>query len=277
MAERTSSRRVGASLFNWLSWLDKEVRKVASGADWLQHAPFQFNRCRLFLMVRHPHLRRPFPDEILYQEVARAENQVSGHPQARHALDGLNDQQRKELAALFLDTIDSLRSYGAHRRRTNRVHKLAGDAPRQVRKLTRKLEKAARVLEDLRNYAASLDELLGWERERAAKICLKTLRKLKEDLAPEFYESIRTEYPALENPVTLGMVQLYWFFRNGCRLAGDEAEVRVARIRNAFWTAHGVSEVPYRPEYQTGESKGCDAVHVTILRFKQGTYRRRFS
>ncbi len=278
MAERISGRRVGAgrtSPLNWLKWLDGEVRKFPSGANWTHHPPFQFARCRLFMMARYPHLQRLLPDEVLYRQLARAENQVLGHPEARHALDGFNNRQRKELAALFLDSIDSLKSYRSHRRSAKRVHKLASEAKRRTRMLARKLEKVRRALEDLRKYAASLDVVLGWEYVRTAKTCLETLEKLKEDVDPEFCQSMKGEYPKLEDPVALGTVQLYWFFRHGCRLSGDEAEVRVARIRNAFWTEHGVPEVHYRPQYQTAESKGYDAVHVTILRFRQGTFRRR--
>ena len=278
MGERITSRGIGPgkrSTFNWLKWLDKEVRKDPSGSNWQQHPPFQFARCRLFMMARYPHLQPIFSDEVLHNEWSRGESQILAHPEARYALDGLNDRQRKELAALFLDSIDSIKSYGSYRTTANRVHKLAGEAARQTRMLARKLGKARRALEDLREYSGSLDEVLGMEHVRATKKCLETLQKLKEDSAPEFYQSIEGDYPALEAPVALGTIQLYWFFRHGCGFTGDEAEVRVARIRNAFWTEHGVPEVPYRPEYQTGESKGCDAVHVTIRRFKQGTSRQR--
>ena len=278
MAEPITSRRVGASglsPFNWLKWLDKEVRKFPSGAKWLTHPPFQFARCQRFMMARYPQLCHPFQNEILGRVFSGAEHQILEHREARHVASGLNDRQRKELAALFLDTVDSLKSHRAHRRFANRVHKLADEAPSRTRMLTRKLEKARQALEELCEYAGSLDELLGWEHVRATRKCLETLRRLKENSAQDFYQSIEGEYPALEDPVTLGTVQLYWFFRHGCRLSGDEAEVRVARIRNAFWTEHAVPEVPYRPEYQTGESKGCDAVHIAVLRFKQGTSRRR--
>lgn len=279
MATRITSGRTGAgkrSPFNWLEWLDEEVRNFPGTANWLQHPPFQFARCRLLMMARYPRLQRSFPDEVLCREWSRGEHQIFGHPEARLALDTLSDQQRKELAALFLDTIGSLKSYRAYRWRANRVHKLAGEASSRTRMLTRKLERARRALEDLRRYAASLDELLGWEHVRATKACLETLQKVKEETDCEFYQSIKCKYPALEEPVALGMVQLYWFFRHGCGRSGDEAEVRVARIRNAFWTEHGVPKVHYRPKYQmAGESKGCDAVHMAVLRFELGTSRRK--
>ncbi|MGB7436252.1 MAG: hypothetical protein WBR26_06855 [Candidatus Acidiferrum sp.] len=273
MAERITSGRVGAgkpSSFNWLKWLDQEVRQFPSTADWSQHPPFQFARCRLLMMARYPQLQRPFPDEVLYRELSRGENQILGHPETRHVLDGLNDRQRKELSALFLDTFGCLESYRAHRRRANRVQKLAGEAPSRTRVLTRKLGKARRALEDLREYAETLDELLGSEHVRATKTCLETLQKLKEDTtAAEFYQSIESEYPALEGPVMLSMVQLYWFFRSGCGLSGHESEVRVAMIRNAHWTSFGVAKVDFIPAYQkqTTRSRGCQAVHEAVRRF----------
>jgi hypothetical protein len=278
MAERITSRRAGAgkrSPFNWLKWLDREVRKFPSGAKWLQHQPFQSARCWHLMMARYPQLQRPFRDEALHREWSRAGNQILGHPEARVALDELNDRQPIELAAIFSDTVISLTSFKAQGRTAKRVHKLAGEEASRTRILNRKLRNSRRALKDLHGYAGTLDEVLGMEHVLAAKKCLETLEKLKEDSAPDFYQSIKGEYPALEDPVTLGMIQLYWFFRHGCGLSGHEAEVRVARIRNAFWTEHGVPEVPYRPEYRTGESKGCDAVHIAVLRFKQGTSRRR--
>ena len=278
IATRITNHRAGAgkpSLFNWLEWLDEEVRTFPEEANWLEHSPFQFARCRFFMMARYAQLQRPIFDDVLSRELSHWEHQILDHRDAQHILSELNDQQRKELAALLFDTVASLEFYGAHQRRKKRVNKLAGEAPRRVLMLTRKVKKARAALEDLHKYAATLDEVLSWQHVRVTEICLERIRNLKEDPDPESYYSLKTEYPELETPANLGMVQLYWFFRHGCQLSGDEAEVRVARIRNAFWTEHGVSEVPFRPEYQTGESKGCDAVHVTILRFKEGTARRR--
>jgi hypothetical protein len=271
MTARTTSRRTSlgeSTLFNWLNWLDEEVQRFPREANWLQHPPFQFARCRLFMTVRYLELQRPLVDELLCRELSRGEQRILEHQDGGNIVKGLKDQQRKQLAALFLDIVNSLENYSAHRRRASRVHKLADETPRRKRMLASKLAKASRALEDLHKYAASLDEVLGWQHVRATKICLKRLRRLKEEAYPEFHQSIKAEYPSLENPVTLGMVQLYWFLRHGCGLSGDQAEIQVARIRNAFWTDYGVPKVNYRPEYQTGESKGCDCVHLAVQRFK---------
>jgi hypothetical protein len=115
-----------------------------------RRAPFQFARCRDSMMARYPPVRPRFPNEILGRAISGVEHQILEHREGRHALDGLNNRQRKEQAALFLATIESLKSYRAHRRRADRVHKLAGEAPNRTRMLARRLEKARRALADLR-------------------------------------------------------------------------------------------------------------------------------
>jgi hypothetical protein len=136
--------------------------------------------------------------------------------------------------------------------------------------MNKKLKNARAALKQLHDYAELLDIQIV---SALAAACLKKL-SAPLDSTPEFYKWLKAKYHALEDPVERGMVQLYWFFRHGCGLTGREAEVRVARIRNAFWKKHGVSEVPFRPEYRVGESRGCDAVHTAVRRFK-GTSPRR--
>jgi hypothetical protein len=299
MGEHTSSRGAAArkapSLCNWLKELDKEVKKFPASANWQEHPVFKFARCRLFMMARYPRLARPFSDEILCREFSRGEVQISEHPSARSVVDDLNARQRTELAALFLDTITSLQVYGAYKPLARRVQKLAGEEPRRMRMLVRKSDKVWAALRELRDYAKSLDSLLGREYLLAADACLNQFEKLfgkpfdgeddkkadpgvrakrflgkpKNDAYSWFFESIKSEYPlSLEDPTTLGMVQLYWLFRHGCELSGHESEVRVGMIRNAFWTKYDVSSVPLR-RGTAEESKGCNAVHTAVLRFKQ--------
>jgi hypothetical protein len=267
-------KRLGPSRrspFNWLQWLDYEVEGFSNTSNWTHHPPFQLARCQLFMMARYPQFERPFADGVLFREFSRGKKQLSEHPEARLSLSGLNDRQKTEAAALVIDIIEALSSYKAYRRRANRVHELAREAPSRIRMLNRKLKRAREAIEELREYSREVEGSLGWEYAGAAEDALVRLHRLNEDNHPEYYRTVVDEYPELEAPVTLGMIQLYWFFRYGCELTGDDAEVRVGRIRNAFWTSHGVSEVEIRTSYQTGLSKGCDAVHVAVSRFKQGT------
>jgi hypothetical protein len=179
-------------------------------------------------------------------------------------VDGLDDHQRKQLAALLLDTITALESYKTYRRSAKRVNKLARE-PGGVRTLNKKIEKAQAAVKELGDYARRLDIQ---DVSIVADLCFKKLSVLLiGDTTPQFYNSIKAMYPTPKDPVGLCMVQLYWFFRHGCGLKGREAEVRVALLRNGFWKELGVYEVPFRPEYKTGESRGCDAVHEAVRRF----------
>jgi hypothetical protein len=259
---------------NWLKELDTTARNLPAGSNWFEHPELAFQRCPLFIVTRHPMLVRLFPKEVIDRELTRGESQISEHPGARTVLDGLNVDQRRELAALFLDTITALENHNAYKHLAGRAHKLADEAPRRIRSLHKKISKARRALEALRDYAKGLDQALFIRSvPTVVEACLKKLSALTLDATPELFGSVKGEYPALEDPVELSMVQLYWFFREGCRLAGREAEVRVALLRNIFWTKHGVSEVPFRSQYRTGESRGCNAVHSAVLRFQPSTFR----
>jgi hypothetical protein len=79
------------------------------------------------------------------------------------------------------------------------------------------------------------------------------------------HESLTSDH---EDPEVFGMVQLYWFFRHGCTLSGHESEVRVARLRNAFWTEYGATKVKYLAKYDGVKAQGCDAVRLAVRRFK---------
>jgi hypothetical protein len=134
--------------------------------------------------------------------------------------------------------------------------------------LTRKLTKIRRELGDLQNYANSLDASLGLEYSRAAKRCLQILEKLKEDPDAEaFYRSRRLDFPAVEKPLQLSLVQLYWFFRHECGCSGHESEVRVAIIVNEVLPTPESRKLKYIPEYKDAESQGCSAVRLAVSRY----------
>jgi hypothetical protein len=167
------------------------------------------------------------------------------------------------LAALVNDTVCELTDYTDRKEPLEHRRKLASEAARRRRMLGRKLANARASLKDLRNYAQCLDSLHGMQSiGDAARECLK---RLNVPLRKRTFEPLGS---SSDNPTAFGMVRLYWFFGHGCRLSGDESEVRVALIRNAFWREFGVETVPYRAKYEDAQSKGCEAVHVVVNRFR---------
>ena len=269
MSKRTVNNRVHTRepMFNWLKWLDEKVGKFPIEADWTKHPPFHVGPCNLFMMARYPQLRRPVADEVLRQEFDRGERQISQHPEAAIVLEKLDERQRTQLAALSLDIMEALKTYGAERRFAERVKKLAGEAHRRIRVLGRNLEKAQRELKNLRNYAARLDAVMAWDYVSTASRCLELLTSLK-TAETEFYESLKADYPRLEGPVAVGMVELYWFFREGVGMTGDEAEIQVGLLRNALWKKFGISQVNIRRTYDKVQSAGCDSVRRAARRLK---------
>jgi len=132
----------------------------------------------------------------------------------------------------------------------------------------RKIGKIRRELESLREYAKRQIPLLGLDYIRAADRGLKALANVKDDPSGgEFYLSLKSEYPRLQDPRQLGIVEFYWFFRNECRCSGREAKVRVAMIANAFLA----SKLKYKPNYRDAESQGCSAVRVAVARYRART------
>jgi hypothetical protein len=208
------------------------------------------------------------------------ESRIAGSSEAAVCLEGLDAEQRKQLAALLLQTITDMEMRAADSRSSQWAQHVRREAPARLRELNRRLQKARRAVEELKAYARdsetgnpddmlphSARRLLGQTYELAADKALKVLVMKCPPKAQEFAE-IAGEHPTPERVEALGMVQLYWFFRHGCNLSGDESEVRVARLRNAFWTEYGVSAVTYRAKYIVGQSQGCEAVHVAVRRFR---------
>ena len=151
--------------------------------------------------------------------------------------------------------------------------------------MDRKLLKAQKAVKDLMSYAKdsgvgnSADQpshaarqTLGYPYRRTSARALRAL--VVPSIVPpvvsdvEVYESLPSEYPRPASTEVFGMVKLYWLFRHECGLTGDESEVRVARLRNAFWIEYGVRPVKFRAIYRAGESIGCNAVHAAVRRFR---------
>jgi len=249
---------------NWLAELDKIVRELPAESDWSDDSRLSPQRCRRFVMARFPDLLRPFADLVLGYELSRGEKLIRKSEHAERILRDLKTAQRSQLAGLLLDVVEALDYYGRHRHSSKSASKLAAEHNRRKRMLLRKVSKIHRESELLLKYAGDLHPLLGLEYVHAAKHCLKALAKLKEDTSDdEFYRSLQSQYPTLEDPRQLGMVELYWFFRYECRCSGPDSEVRVAMLANEFLD----SPLKYIPKYNGIESQGCPAVRIAVSRF----------
>lgn len=271
MAARGRNRTIESkpsSPCNWLEELEKIVRELPAGSDWFDDSRLSPQRCRRFVMTRFPELPRPFPDQVLRDELSRGEKLIRNSDHAERILRDLKPGQRSQLAGLLLDVIETLEVYDRHRDSSKSVSKLAAERNRRKRMLLRKVSNIRRELERLLKYAKDLNPLLSLEYVHAAKRCLKSLANLKENPSDdEFYRSLKSEYPTLEDPRQLGMVELYCFFRYECRRSGPDSEVRVAMLANDFLA----SPLKYIPEYNGTESQGCPAVRIAVSRFRLRT------
>jgi hypothetical protein len=245
-------------LFNTMADLDAQAATLPKARSWLTYPYFMF--------ARYPHLRPLKNGGTFWQKLEAWENRIESDSKAARALADLNPDLRQQLAALLVDIIAELEMY---RKKISRPPKtFVAEAERRKRMLLRKREKARRELENLRSYARDLDRLLAGDDEEAAGRCLEILAGIGDYDHASILKALRGAHPVPDDPTVRGMVDLYWFFRQCCGLTGDEAEVRVALLRNTFWAKYGVAEVDYRPAYIAGESKGCQAVHEAVRRFQ---------
>lgn len=277
---RNSPGRKSAQLFNWLERLDQEARTLPKAMNWLEpYGPF--------MLIRYANLRpEPHPHDLRStQTVDEWKSRIAGHTDTAFCLKGLNSEQRKQLSALLLDIETAFENNNIQRGRSKWARQLSNEARRRTRVLDRKLLKARKAVESLMSYAKdsgtgnSADlpshaarQTLGYPYRTAAARALRAL-VVPSGVAPvmpdvDVYESLTSEYPTPDAPEVFGMVKLYWLFRHECGLSGHESEVRVARLRNAFWIEYEVRPVKLRATYRAGESIGCNAVHAAVRRFR---------
>jgi len=287
LSDRNKPARNTAGPLNWLQSLDEEAPGLERAWSWLEpYGPF--------MLTRYPDLRpRPSADDprskcmcesgeaCAFRVLAEWESKIANHEEAAACFQGLNREQRQQLSALLIETMVAFEDYKQQGAGSLLRRHLAGEAKRRGRVLDRKVEKARKAVQELEDYASdsgtgrSPDQahaarhLLGQKYRLAAQRARRELNLQTTNDEVEFYESQGNEYATPNRAEGFGMVQLYWFFRHECDLSGGESEVRVARLRNAFWTEHKVKRVKYRPTYQmAGESKGCEAVHIAVHRFR---------
>ena len=255
------SRKIARpKLRNWLLEMDRAVQKLPRA----ETAGDYWN----FFFVRYPHLRpSPYRTRLqgLREQIARYEAIISNDQETRRTLDTLSRALRKQLAALVLDTIGDLDDL-SEKKDLKRIGRIYGS---QRRNLIRKVEKLRGHLEDVRRDALKLHHYLGRDVAVRSLRCLEIISECRIpasdliEIIPVHYSKVR-----LASRTAMNMVKLYWFFRYGCEVDGDEAEVRVALIRNRFWTPY-VPKIPYQGAYDGTENKNCPAVHQAILRYSR--------
>jgi len=216
------------------------------------------------------------------QVFAEWEARIANNRQSAACLKKLNKGQREQLAALTVEIVSDLEIRTATDRSSQWKRQLCKQAPTRLQMLNRKLQKARQSVKELMAYAqdSRKENAPDSPLYRARRVlgqpyivpASNALRDLDIKYLPDAQKHIKiaTESQSVgsEDVEVFGMVQLYWFFRHGCGLSGDESEVRVARLRNAFWTEYGVSKIKYRASYVSGQSQGCEAVHVAVHRYR---------
>jgi hypothetical protein len=253
---------------NWLEVLEQRVRELPARSKWSEDSELAHQCCRRLIMTRFPELPRPFPDQVLRDELSRGETLIRTSDHAERINQDLKPEQRSQLAGLLLDVREALKFYNRHTLSSKSLSKLAAERNRRERMLIRKVSNIRRELGRLLEYAKGLHPLLGLDYVHAAKRCLKSLSNLKEyPPGDEFYHSFESAYPMLEDPRQLGIVELYCFFRYEVKCSSPDSEVRTAMLANEFLA----STLKYIPKYRDAESQGCPAVRIAVSRFRQRT------
>jgi hypothetical protein len=288
MPGRSDGGQTTSRSFNWLEMLDKEAAKLTRATSWLEpYGPF--------MLARYPNLRpKPINGDVHSQIMCDSGEQTAGrlfaewesrimvNTESSVCLEKLDAGRRRQLAALLLETVVDLEMRTATDRSSHWAWHVCKEAARRLRVLNRKLQKARQAIQEVMVYAEdpgkrnaldaprhSARQMLGHPYRIAAARALRALDERSLPAARQHVELASELLASQEpDPEVFGMVRLYWFFRHECGLSGHESEVRTARLRNAFWPEYGVRKVGYRAKYVTGQSQGCEAVHVAVNRFK---------
>ena len=251
--------------------VDRRVAGLNERKSWIEDSVLAPQRCRLFLLVRFPHLPHPFEDEVLSRELSRGEERLCRMRHAKRILRDLSGAQRNQLAGLLLDIDQALRDYARYGRETQMVRDLA-TGNRRLRVLSRRVIKIRSELSGLIKYTKRLHPVLQSGCLRSAERCLEILDTLRVDASfVKFYLSQLPEYPPIDNPEQLGIVQLYWFFKSECKCSGAESEVRAALVTNELKIDPKSRPLRCTLLYREDESKGSPAVRLAVTRFRPRT------
>jgi hypothetical protein len=303
---RNSRKEKTTSPFNFLKALDERVlggvpepTGVGEGRARTWERAINWSKYGPFIFARYPHLKpRPLPDNASAKSNCEKQQQIweecrleiTNHSETAACVQRLNARQQTELAALLIEIHEAFENREHQNSNVALRRHLANEAPQRNRRLNHKLAAVCKALQKLKEYASdsrrpedetlhTARQILGHDHLCAASHALAVLEALKSgNDGADFYESLRHEYSTAERAEAFGMVQLYWFFKHECGLSENESEVRVARLRNAFWTKFGIKKVPYCQKKVTesdrgtvlhsAPGKGCSAVHLAVRRFR---------
>ncbi len=238
---------------NWLRELDRMAKSIPES-----HPISNLT----FGVARYPWMQSRTWVAGLSGEVAFYERFLAAERRMKRVLKGLSPPQRTQLASLIIDCNADL---------DDRLHVRATNGGREGQGYDRQLRKKSlsvrRHLEELRAYASTLGSHLGSDVESAAGRCLLILDRCKSLASEVVAIPPYFKLPSMSRRAELNMVKLYWFFRHECRLPGEEAEVRVALIRNHLWD-YWVSGVKFQVAKNGATKSGCPAVRRAVGHFR---------
>lgn len=276
------------ALFNWLADLDSRAVDLVQGTSWLNYPYFMF--------TRYPGLqpaasgrnagagRMSFLRKLADQEV-----RMTTHKHGNRIFQGLTSEERRQLAALVVDCLPEFEKHREGTEHGKHLTRRTNEAARRQRRLDKLVGRVRTALEQLHSYAQELDPQLGKAHSELAQSGLAAIGRLKHYPSAEEWAKDRENHahfpdiagfsPFPSDPISSAMVQLYWFFRHQCCLSANDAEIRVALVREAFFATWNkpVQIVPrHKTAHKTAfsapgsnpESRGAGAVAQAVRRFR---------
>lgn len=281
MADKMKSSDINSSKnsrhkqpLNWLNHFDKNAKLLDRAVNWTQYSDFTF--------VRHPHLQ---PELFDLSNPPRIKQLNEGKKSFEKRLDywqkrlqkdapevfeDLTPAQQRQLSALISDCSEDLELHEIHKASAQSLSDRGKEAPRRMRRLKNEYDSARTALEVLADYAESLHPLLECTGlHRTATECLERLKgyefpSIQEDSWNLRRQGLAQVLPCKNNPLSISMVYLFWFFHSECKCKKNEAEIRTAILRIKIWDR----TVAYTPEYDGIMSKSCNTVRQAVSRYK---------
>ena len=270
---------------NWLANLDMAAK------TWEPLLHWDYPR---FLLARYPHLRPDAEDQNrdpFFRILADWDAKIS--EQAPEVTEGLDDEERQQLAALVLDSMVELEMQVRDSSDSKWTQSYLRFGEGWQRKLDRKAEAVRKAAESWRkeateqsNYKIAMGEIsadgsldkLEYRRTRfiahpdaaAAEQVLATLKTRRGGYPSPDQQATWREVIASRkrrNPASQYMVRFYWFFLHECGCTSADAEVRTAVIRNHFWKNFAPA-VKYTATYTGEQTKGCSSVRLAVSRYR---------